>query len=683
MRWTPALVSRVRNRVPICRAGHPRSGILAPYFVLGTLVLIALGVSAQERPTSEQLYQAIRNDDLVTLRGLVRSGGASTPDSLGQTPLLVASAFGSVEAMRVLIAGGADVKVASKAGVTALHLSTGNINKVRLLVDHGADVNSRSTIGRTPLLVAAATSGTSEVVGFLLEKGADINAADTTGVTPLIAAASVDDTAVVKLLLAKGATVNAVADVGQSATALMGAAYNGNAELTRLLLGRHAQTDILSADRSGTVRNGPVQFGHVTALHMATASGSAEVVKLLLDAGAQVNAQDIRGMTPLMWSVSTDRPQPQVVSLLLAKGADASVKSNVGESTIDWSQKFRHPAVLAALNVKAVEPPEQLTLAKTADHPSSPRDAVLRSLPLLRRASEGMRTQGGCVACHAQPVTVMATELASARVWSVEVAATDAALVVSSLSNAAQTLLQAREGGGTPDTQLYDALMMAAQKTPPSLATDALVHYLAAKQRAIGNWHGVGATRAPIQDGDFSRTAMSIRALAVYGVPARRVEFAQRIKHAATWLSEQNPLTTEDRVMQLLGLKWADVAPGSAANRKRELIALQRADGGWAQTPYLASDAYATGQVLYTLRELGVPANDPTVARGTAFLLRTQQADGSWYVKSRAMKIQPYFESGFPYHHDQWISQAGTAWAAMALSLAAADPPRVAAASAR
>lgn len=105
--------------------------------------------------------------------------------------------------------------------------------------------------------------------------------------------------------------------------------------------------------------------------------------------------------------------------------------------------------------------------------------------------------------------------------------------------------------------------------------------------------------------------------------------------------------------------------------------------GGWAQTPYLVSDAYATGQVLYTLRELGIPADDPTALRGTAFLLRTQQADGSWYVKSRAMKIQPYFESGFPYGHDQWISQAGTAWAVMALSLTTPDPPVVAAASPR
>jgi len=55
--------------------------------------------------------------------------------------------------------------------------------------------------------------------------------------------------------------------------------------------------------------------------------------------------------------------------------------------------------------------------------------------------------------------------------------------------------------------------------------------------------------------------------------------------------------------------------------------------------------------------------------KGTSYLLRTQEADGSWHVNTRSIWIQPYFESGFPHGHDQWISTAGTAWAAMALSL--------------
>lgn len=57
--------------------------------------------------------------------------------------------------------------------------------------------------------------------------------------------------------------------------------------------------------------------------------------------------------------------------------------------------------------------------------------------------------------------------------------------------------------------------------------------------------------------------------------------------------------------------------------------------------------------------------------RGVDYLVRTQYPDGSWYVRSRSMKFQPYFESGFPFGHDQWISAAATSWASMALSAAA------------
>ena len=48
--------------------------------------------------------------------------------------------------------------------------------------------------------------------------------------------------------------------------------------------------------------------------------------------------------------------------------------------------------------------------------------------------------------------------------------------------------------------------------------------------------------------------------------------------------------------------------------------------------------------------------------------------DGSWFVKTRALAFQPYFDNHFPYAHDQWISAAGSSWATMALSLAAPAP---------
>ena len=228
---------------------------------------------------------------------------------------------------------------------------------------------------------------------------------------------------------------------------------------------------------------------------------------------------------------------------------------------------------------------------------------------------------------------------------------------------------------GAVDTIVYSLFQLAAEGVPPDRTIDAMIHNIAGEQRKDGRWHFGGATRPPLEDGDFSRTALSIRVLNAYSIPGRQREFADRIDRAARWLRAAAPLSTEDRNMQLLGLKWANSDRRSLEEPLQNLIALQRADGGWAQTPELASDAYATGTALYALHELGVPQTDPAYSRGVAYLLRTQLPDGSWHVVSRAPRFQPYFQSGFPHDHDQWISAAGTAWADIALMYAIQDAP--------
>ena len=127
--------------------------------------------------------------------------------------------------------------------------------------------------------------------------------------------------------------------------------------------------------------------------------------------------------------------------------------------------------------------------------------------------------------------------------------------------------------------------------------------------------------------------------------------------------------------MQLLGLAWAKAKSADLPAFTKALVAEQQKDGGWAQLPALGSDAYATGQALVALQASGqLDVNDPVYQRGVAFLLRTQREDGSWFVQSRSVPLQPYKESGFPHGKDQWISAAGTSWAAMALSLADPQP---------
>jgi ankyrin repeat protein len=93
------------------------------------------------------------------------------------------------------------------------------------------------------------------------------------------------------------------------------------------------------------------------------------------------------------------------------------------------------------------------------------------------------------------------------------------------------------------------------------------------------------------------------------------------------------------------------------------------------------SRCVATGKALVALHTAGLPRSDSAYQPGIQFLLNTQMQDGSWYVRTRAAGLQPYFDNGFPYGVDQSISAAATSWATMALTLAAPAPGSAASAS--
>jgi ankyrin repeat protein len=626
------------------------------------------GGRTPEAPNADnKFYEAIRSDDLPALRALIAERGANARGTSGLSPLTMATAFGSLEAVKLLLDAGAEATPAVSGALTPLHVGWRDMTTARLLLDHGAKADVKTSRGRTPLLLAAGGNGRTDVLSLLIEKGADVNAADTTGVTPLIAAASAGNTAAAKLLLGHGADPNIVARDAGVATALMGAATNSDVELTRLLLAQKPDVAAVSVSGQGRAKNGVITFGHVTALHLAAAGRSPEVVRMLLDAGAPIDALDMRGMTPLMFAIAVDGPDPRIVQLLVERGASLSIAMPNGETAVDWAHKFNDPAVLKAMHLT----PASRAAAPVASHPAaSSRQAVERNLPLLRTGSARMLTDGGCIACHAQPMLTMTLATAKSRGWAVEV--DDAALtqVKQHINGALQGMLQFYAAGGAPQAELYDVMAMNAAGVPANVSTDALVYYLVSTQQPEGFWHRPASpNRAPIQDGDLSRTAQAVLALAMYPTPARKTDVSASVGRAADWLSRQTPISTEERVMQLLALQSAGRPPAPNDARIKALLAQQRPDGGWPQTPHLASDAYGTGQALYALSQLEVPTTNAAVQKGIAFLLRTQAEDGTWHVATRAMPIQPYFESGFPYGREQWISYSATAWADMALIL--------------
>lgn len=614
--------------------------------------------------TADEFYSAIRNGRMAELKNAIAKGAVDVKDRRGATPLMHAAALGTVEVVKALLTAGADVKAKNSFDATALIWGAGDAEKTRLLLDAGAEVNAKTKQGRTALMVAAATAGAAPSVRLLLAKGANVKAVDGQGGTALTAAAASGDIESLRLVLEAGA------DAAESGpfTSLMAAAPNLDA--VNLLLSKGAKVNVASSS-SSAVKFGPLALNKLTALMLAVPFASPELARTLLDAGADVNARDIRGMTPLMLAAASETQNPEVVRLLLAKGAEVNAKSTVGETALDWAAKFGNPSTLKLLEeggaVKGARWPQTVASAAPREAPK----AVEAAVALLQKSSTEFFKQSGCVGCHHQNLTALAVAEARRKGIRVDEAAVaeQTKTVKFQWTGAAEMLLQRLDGPAPPDIVMYSVLGLAADSHPSDPTMDVLAQHLASLQRTDGRWSLQGISRAPIEEGDIARTAMVIRALSVYGPPGMRDSLAKRIARGGTWLMAARPRTTDDRVMQLLGMHWLHAGRGPIDAAAKELLALQRADGGWAGNPYLDSDPYATGEALYALRTVAaIGTASAAWRRGAGYLLGSQKPDGSWYMPSRAPKFQPYFESGFPYGHDQWISAAATAWAATALA---------------
>jgi hypothetical protein len=171
-----------------------------------------------------------------------------------------------------------------------------------------------------------------------------------------------------------------------------------------------------------------------------------------------------------------------------------------------------------------------------------------------------------------------------------------------------------------------------------------------------------------MEDSIVSQTALAVRAMTLYPIPGRKNELDEKLRRAQHWLFAAAPGTAEERNMRLMGLVWTKASRADIDAAAQQISARQRADGGWAQHDEFQSDAYATGESLYALRQSGTPATSELYRKGVAFLLKNQYQNGAWFVKSRAYPTQVYFDSGYPFGHNQWISAAGASWASLAIA---------------
>jgi ankyrin repeat protein len=621
--------------------------------------------------TADEYFRSIRSNDTATLQKLATDRTSlNTADARGTTALHYAAAFGTTEAVKLLLDSGADVNKANAIGATPLILGASSPAKVRMLLAAGADANATTKAGRTALIIAAGRAGGFESVKALVAAGARIDAADQLGITPILNAGYGGDLESVRLLLDKGAPVNAADKAGY--TPLLNAVTTNDIVRVRLLLSKGADPNAANSF-GGKVKHGNIALTNMTPVLLAATHGSVDMVRAILQAGGKVNVADGRGITPLMAAATSENQDPNVIRALLAAGADANAVDTYGASVLDWARRAGYPStagILMAAGAKAKL--ETVAAPKPAAQAVSARAAVEQAATLLSRSSTEFFRQSGCVGCHHQPMAAQAVRAAKSA--GVEVASLKDEIIrgLNSTRPVEPALLQFIDVGGEVDTVASALAGFAAAGIEANSLTDAGVNYIAGKQHRNGSWTFFGVTRPPFEESTITRTALAVRALRHYGWRARQAEWDERIARARAWLLKAEPRTSYERADLLLGLYWSGAKATELARVAAGLMRDQRPDGGWAQNKHLAPDAYATGLALYALHESGQIRPDTSAyKRGVDYLLRTRLADGSWYVASRAPKFQPYFESGFAHGHDQWISATATAYAVMALAPAA------------
>ncbi|KAH8982527.1 ankyrin repeat-containing domain protein [Lactarius akahatsu] len=301
------------------------------------------------------LFQLGANVDSDAVQFLLQHGAdVNARQEDLSTPLHLAADWGDFESegncsslVQLFLEHGAEVNSRDKQGSTALHhtLLRQGINVARLLLDHGADVNAEDNFGWTPLHLVSAAGGYSDEVRFsvaqlLIERGADVNARDKDHKTPLHFAWGLQ---LVRMLLDHGADVNAEDNLSRPPLHRMCEEYYwpDRSDFAQLLTERGADVNARGKD-------------HKTALHLASRALNFESMRVLLDCGANVNAEDLLGQTPLhgllvehgadvntqnkrcatLLHIAASKLNLESVRVFLDLGASANVKDSRGQTPL-------------------------------------------------------------------------------------------------------------------------------------------------------------------------------------------------------------------------------------------------------------------------------------------------------------------------------------------------------------
>ncbi|MGH7144873.1 MAG: ankyrin repeat domain-containing protein [Planctomycetota bacterium] len=322
--------------------GSARHG--AAVWMAAVVAALALAGAGPQAGWSSDVHDAAQSGDEKTLEEILKNDpdAVKERDENGWTPLHLAAQFGHLEAVKALVAAHADVNATTPKGWTPLLLAAraGKSKILVFLLQNKADPNAVSQDGNTALYWAL-KSGDSEAALALVNAGANLHRYASDGTTPLYMAIAPDkpDPELVAALLSKGAEINAGSTfvafnprsepVGQLATPLNEAVAKGDLDMVKLLVDHGA--DVNAVDLDAHAGNcGPVPLLGETPLGMAVALDQKDIASYLIDHDANIEAPDFLGLHPLHVAVLADKKD--MVDLLLAHHADPNAPGLMNET---------------------------------------------------------------------------------------------------------------------------------------------------------------------------------------------------------------------------------------------------------------------------------------------------------------------------------------------------------------
>jgi squalene cyclase len=312
------------------------------------------------------------------------------------------------------------------------------------------------------------------------------------------------------------------------------------------------------------------------------------------------------------------------------------------------------------------------SLTVLADEPAGPKPnattAIERGLGFLAQDALAWKEAHNCASCHHAGMVVWALRAAKVRGFAVdEPVLAEMTQWMAASGDGKMTIERPASAPHAMSTKaLYFALGLLADPEPDAASQEGLKRLLQtieSEQIEDGSWSGWPETRPPLF-GDSNDKTTALATLALLPAAASGDEPAKVARDkAAAWLAanktDDDPQSIAMRLVLWRQLNRPVEEWGSLAQRIKDR---QNADGGWSQTPEMASDAWATGQALYALAHADLKNDDPVIERGRAFLVATQRDDGSWPMTSRPMK-----PGGAGAKNLIPITGAGSAWAVLGL----------------